>query len=354
MRLPKSQVSTLLLQTIASDQLDAELDSLVSQYKEAFPNFGRRMLRGALIADGYAIQWHRIMLSLRRVDPVGTLARQIRQSVTRYEYWVPRPNYLWHFDGHHKLIRWRFIIHGCIDGFSRRISYLFAATNNKAETVLHAFMKGCELMGLPEKVRCDKGRENTGVAAFMFRAHRASDNNSNIVLAGRSVHNQRIERLWRDVNRVVCSRFRELFLSMESDSILNPDSYVDVLVLQKIFLPRLREALDVFVQIWDYHPMASEGNKSPLRLWNDGWQAAGSQPNWFDVAESIDWNGEIPMDLDNMDESIELGEIEMPSIISLIEQKYSDLNLGSSIVDDASAVECYITLSQAISHVSEQ
>ena len=28
-------------------------------------------------------------------------------------------NSLWHLDGHHSLIRWKILIHGCIDGFSR-------------------------------------------------------------------------------------------------------------------------------------------------------------------------------------------------------------------------------------------
>ena len=29
-----------------------------------------------------------------------------------------------HIDGNHKLIRWGFVIHGGIDGFSRKIMYL--------------------------------------------------------------------------------------------------------------------------------------------------------------------------------------------------------------------------------------
>ena len=39
-------------------------------------------------------------------------------------YHVCMPNSLWHIDGHHKLIRWRIIVHGGIDGYSRLPMYL--------------------------------------------------------------------------------------------------------------------------------------------------------------------------------------------------------------------------------------
>uniref|UniRef100_A0A1X7V5A2 Integrase core domain-containing protein n=1 Tax=Amphimedon queenslandica TaxID=400682 RepID=A0A1X7V5A2_AMPQE len=40
-----------------------------------------------------------------------------------------------HIDWYHKLIRWSFVIHGSIDGFSRLITFLRIATNNRAKTV---------------------------------------------------------------------------------------------------------------------------------------------------------------------------------------------------------------------------
>ena len=59
---------------------------------------------------------------------------------TFYDISVPRPNVLWHIDGLHKLIRWGFVVHGCIYEFSGMITYLKCATNNKALTVLDYFM----------------------------------------------------------------------------------------------------------------------------------------------------------------------------------------------------------------------
>ena len=35
--------------------------------------------------------------------------------------------------------RWKFVIHGCIDGHTRVITYLQCADNNRADTVFHCF-----------------------------------------------------------------------------------------------------------------------------------------------------------------------------------------------------------------------
>ena len=53
--------------------------------------------------------------------------------------------------------RWRIVIHGGIDGFSRKIMFLKASTDNKASTVFSAFLGAVQKHGLPVRTRTDKG-----------------------------------------------------------------------------------------------------------------------------------------------------------------------------------------------------
>lgn len=48
------------------------------------------------------------------------------------------------------------VIHGGIDGFTRIPVFLKCSTNNRAETVLDAFLKATQEYGLPSRVRSDK------------------------------------------------------------------------------------------------------------------------------------------------------------------------------------------------------
>ena len=125
------------------------------------------------------------------------------------------PHDLWHHDGHHKLIRYGLITHGCVDGFSRAVIYLGMylyvnvcihltsitdlltttkyftiglANNNKSSVVLKFFKEGVQQYMLPSRVRGDMGGENVRVADYMIH-HRGRGRGS--YLTGSSRFNMR-------------------------------------------------------------------------------------------------------------------------------------------------------------------
>jgi hypothetical protein len=99
---------------------DHDLDLLVTVFKAEKPSSGLRYLIGFLRRHGLRVQRERVRKSLRRVDGLGQELRR-RKTIQRGKYTVPRPNSLWHLDGHHKLISWGIVIHGIIDGYCRTV-----------------------------------------------------------------------------------------------------------------------------------------------------------------------------------------------------------------------------------------
>ena len=106
--------------------------------------------------------------------------------------------------------------------------------------VLGIFVTATNEYCVPSRVRSDKGGENNGACEYMLRA-RGTGRHSHI--AGKSTHNQRIERLWRDVFRCVTSTFYTLFYFMEEVGDLNPVCDIDLFVLRIVFILKVNQSL---------------------------------------------------------------------------------------------------------------
>ena len=90
------------------------------------------------------------------------------------------------------------------------------------------------------------------------------------VLMGESVHNQRIEWLWKDVYGGCLFLYYQLFYHLEDCALLNPCSEVHLLALHYVFLPRIQDSLDHFRQAYIQHPISSARNHTPVQLWTAG------------------------------------------------------------------------------------
>lgn len=100
------QQQGILLRGLFSQLSDGQLDAIVGEVLNDFPNCGYRRMDGFLRSKGHKVQQIRIRESVKRVDPEGVLLRSLELNVVqRRSYNVTAPMALWHVDGYHKLIR---------------------------------------------------------------------------------------------------------------------------------------------------------------------------------------------------------------------------------------------------------
>ena len=214
-----------MLEDPTADLSDDDLLAFVSDMRSTTHTVGESLVTGSLRSRGYHISRERVRQALRSSDPLSSALRWPGGLTHRHPYSVAGPNSLWHIgryyidklhslynykgllyfspDGHHKLVRWKFITHAGIDGYSCLIMYLKCSANNRASTVYELFLTAVQQYHLPSRVRSDQGRENILVAQHMIE-HRGAERNS--IITGSSVHsNERIERLWRHVHQSVYS-----------------------------------------------------------------------------------------------------------------------------------------------------
>ncbi|XP_033758499.1 uncharacterized protein LOC117340828 isoform X2 [Pecten maximus] len=157
-----------------------------------------------------------------------------------------------------KLKPYGFPIHGCIDGFSRKILWLkVGPTNNDPEVVAFNFAQCVdELKGCPMVLQADPGTENgiMGSLQCLFR-HTSNDSFSGIhsYRVVRSIFNQRIEAWWSVMRRQQCEWWISFFKDLVEFGGLHKGTINEMHCIRYCFMPLLQMDLDHLIDRWNNH-----------------------------------------------------------------------------------------------------
>lgn len=160
-----------------------------------------------------------------------------------------------------------------------------------------------------------------------------------VVYLKASTNNQRIERLWRDVNRIIVARFLNIFLYLEDQGVFDPHNELHLFALHLAYVDLINVTLKEFVGQWNNHPVTTESNLSPEQLWirdmvslqNSGYSAVESVVQDF-TNYGIDVDGPVPQDESRMVNvpitSVNVDDSELANIINQVKlcQANGDVN----------------------------
>ena len=117
---------------------------------------GYRSIWHTLRRENFGVPRQAVEIFLKEMDSEGCEARR-RRRLRRRVYVNQGPNHCWHMDGYDKLKPYGFPIHGCIDGFSRKVLWLrVSRTNNNPSVVADWYLEAVrDQGGCPTKIRTD-------------------------------------------------------------------------------------------------------------------------------------------------------------------------------------------------------
>lgn len=89
-------------------------------------------------------------------------------------------------------------------------------------------------------------------------------------ITGPSVHNTRIERLWREVVHCILFVFKNIFLHLKQIGLLSRTNDIDLFALHFVYIPRINNALAQFIETFNNHGLSTVRGLSPHQLWISG------------------------------------------------------------------------------------
>lgn len=267
-------------------------------------------------------------LNIRRLDVADALSiihqfqgrsRALKfRALHRRQANFPGPNWVWHVDGHTKLQNWGIDIYGAIDGYSRRIIWLWVGPSALSQVcVAKQYLKAIQGYGFrPRFIRSDRGTETALMADAhyslevqhlqLFHNHNQEVNPLRLrecYLYGKSTTNQRIESWWL---RLILAQTRawmvshsrrcsdahlarvadstapltlsctkktqyctstnphykqDYFRHIEAEDVYDGSRASDRAILLFIFLPIIRKEINSFVTTWNAHPIRKDNTR---------------------------------------------------------------------------------------------
>ena len=117
------------------DDLNIVILKMKREISSSSSCFGYRLMHQKLRQMGVTTDQETVRLTLEALDPEGVICR-FRNRLKRRIYISKGPNYMWHIDGYDKLKTFGFAIHGCMDGYSRKIIWLKALPSSNDPRII--------------------------------------------------------------------------------------------------------------------------------------------------------------------------------------------------------------------------
>ena len=120
----------------------------------------------------------------------------------------------------------------------------------------------------------------------------------------------------------MCVTYHEIFYSLEEVGVLDPDSEIDLFILHCLYKPLISHSLKEFFNAWNLHPLRTEHNWSPRRIW---FNSMISQDHQLDNSEEIvdpeeygiDYSGPLPED--------QLNTVEVPETLPSLSPEHKNI-----------------------------
>ena len=226
--------------------------------------FGYRSMHQNIRRKGYVADRETVRLIIKTLDPGGVEQRR-RHRLSRRVYRCRGPNWTWHVDGYDKLKPFGFDIHGCIDGYSRKVLWLkVGPTNNNPKLIGSYFLSTVKILSIiPRLIRSDRGTENIilgGMQRFFRRIHTDLQSGISSFRYGTSTSNQRIESWWSQCRKSRMDWWINYFKDLRDKDVFDVSISYHLQAIRFCFMDILQKELDEYLGLWNSHRIRSTRN----------------------------------------------------------------------------------------------